>query len=325
MSDFWAGRRVLVTGATGLLGSWLTGELVDQGAEVVALVRDGVPRSRFYLAGLDRSVDSVRGALEDYPALERTLNEYEVEAVFHLGAQTIVGTANRSPLSTFEANIKGSWNVLEAARVSPLVQRVVVASSDKAYGDQPRLPYTEEAPLQGRHPYDVSKSCTDLLTQAYAQTYRLPVAIARCGNLFGGGDLNFNRLIPGTIRSLLRGENPVIRSDGTPKRDYFYVRDAARAYLLLAENLERPEVAGEAFNFGTHDPLNPLQVAQRILDLGGGSRLKLDVQNTWRGEIQDQYLDSSKARRVLQWQPAYAFDQALTETLDWYRDYFGRS
>ncbi len=321
MKDFWKGRRVLVTGATGLLGAWLTEALVERQAGVVALVRDTVPRSRFHLAGLDQKVDQVRGALEDYVLLERALNEYEVELVFHLGAQTIVGTANRSPLSTFESNIKGTWSLLEAARVSPLVKGVVVASSDKAYGDQPNLPYTEDVPLLGRHPYDVSKSCADLIAQAYARTYDLPIAIARCGNLFGGGDLNFNRLIPGTIRSALQNQAPVIRSDGTPKRDYFYAKDAARAYLLLAENLERPEVKGQAFNFGTNDPLTPLQITERVLKIMKKASLQPDVQKTWQGEIQDQYLDASRARQVLKWQPEYTLDSALEETVAWYQQH----
>lgn len=321
MKDFWKGRRVLVTGATGLLGAWLTEALVERQAGVVALVRDTVPRSRFHLAGLDQKVDQVRGALEDYVLLERALNEYEVELVFHLGAQTIVGTANRSPLSTFESNIKGTWSLLEAARVSPLVKGVVVASSDKAYGDQPNLPYTEDVPLLGRHPYDVSKSCADLIAQAYARTYDLPIAIARCGNLFGGGDLNFNRLIPGTIRSAFQNQAPVIRSDGTPKRDYFYAKDAARAYLLLAENLERPEVKGQAFNFGTNDPLTPLQITERVLKIMKKASLQPDVQKTWQGEIQDQYLDASRARQVLKWQPEYTLDSALEETVAWYQQH----
>jgi len=323
-TNFWNGRRVFITGATGLLGSWLTGELAARNADVVALIRDGVPKSRFFLAGLDQQVNIVRGALEDYATLERALNEYEIDTVFHLGAQTLVGTANRSPLATFEANIKGSWNILEACRVSPWVKRVLVASSDKAYGDQPCLPYTEDAPLIGRHPYDVSKSCADLIAQAYFKTYQLPVAIARCGNLFGGGDLNFSRLIPGTIRAALCGENPIIRSDGTPKRDYFYAVDAAKAYLLLAENLERGEVRGQAFNFGTQEPLTPIQVAEEILRLAGDRRLRLDIRKTWSGEIQDQYLDSSRARSVLGWRPEYDFNRAMQETLEWYRAYFAQ-
>lgn len=321
MSNFWQGRRVLVTGATGLLGSWLTEDLAAAGAEVVAIVRDGVPRSRFHLAGLDRKVTTVRGQLEEYSLVERSLNEYEVQLVFHLAAQTIVGTANRSPLSTFAANIQGTWNVLEAARTSPLKPGLVVASSDKAYGTQAQLPYTEEAPLAGRHPYDASKSCADLLAQAYAHTYQLPLTIARCGNLYGGGDLNFNRLVPGTIRSLLAGERPVIRSDGSPQRDYFYVRDAVRAYCLLAEALDRPEVRGQAFNFGVNQPLTPLQMAAAISRVLGRSGLEPVIENTWQGEIRDQYLDASKAKRVLGWKPAFSLEQGLQETVAWYQDF----
>jgi len=322
MSGFWKNRKVFVTGATGLLGSWLVEGLLARGAEVVALVRDGVPRSRFHLAQLDKKIITVRGALEDYRLLERTLNEYEIGTVFHLGAQTIVETANRSPLATFEGNIQGTWNLLEAARVSPLVQGVIVASSDKAYGDQEQLPYVETAPLQGRHPYDVSKSCADLIAQAYATTYAVPLAIVRCGNIFGGGDLNFNRLIPGTIRAIIQHERPVLRSDGTPRRDYFYVADAALAYLKVAEALEHAEVRGQAFNFGTNSPLNPIQVVEAILRLSGVKDLPPDIRSTWKGEIVDQYLDSSRARRVLGWEPQYTFDAAVQETIAWYRDYF---
>ena len=322
MKNFWENRKVLVTGATGLLGSWLVEALCERRAEVVAIIRDNVPRSKFHLAQLDKKTITVRGALEDYRLIERTLNEYEIELVFHLGAQTIVETANRSPLATFESNIQGTWHLLEAARVSPLVKGVVVASSDKAYGGQEKLPYVETAPLQGRHMYDVSKSCADLIAQAYAATYSLPLAIVRCGNIFGGGDLNFNRLIPGTMQAVVKHERPVLRSDGTPKRDYFYVADAALAYLKVAEALERPEVKGQAFNFGTNTPLNPVQVVEAILRLADVKDLTPEIRSTWQGEIQDQYLDSTRARRVLGWEPQYTFEAAIRETLGWYRDYF---
>ncbi|MBI4575665.1 MAG: GDP-mannose 4,6-dehydratase [Planctomycetes bacterium] len=318
---FWDGRRVLVTGATGLLGSWLAPALVERGAEVVALVRDWVPRSRFYLSGSDRAVAQVRGCLEDLPLLARALNEYEVEAVFHLGAQTIVGTANRSPLSTFETNVRGTWNLLEACRTSPTVRRVVVASSDKAYGAHERLPYTEDAPLLGAHPYDVSKACADLIARAYHRTWGLPVAITRCGNFYGGGDLNFNRLVPGTARSALRGERPLIRSDGTYVRDYIYVEDAVAAYLGLAEALDRPEVQGEAFNFSTGEPLAALDLARRVLAAAGREDLEPVVLDEATGEIHSQHLDSARARRVLGWQARHGLAAGLARTVAWYRDY----
>ena len=262
----WAERPVLVTGATGLLGGWLTEALLDRQAHVVCLVRDSVPSSRFVAEGIDRRVETVAGDIAEQAAVERVLGEYEIRTVFHLAAQTIVPVANRNPVSTFESNIKGTWSVLEACRRSPLVSEVVVASSDKAYGAQPVLPYREDTPLQGQTPYDVSKSCADLIAQSYAHTYGLPVAVARCGNFFGGGDLNWSRLVPGTMRDLLAGRPPVIRSDGSLVRDYVYVEDGASAYLSLAESLmdRRDELRGRAFNFSLQQPLTVLDMLAHI-------------------------------------------------------------
>ena len=255
MSDsksFWRDRPTFVTGATGLLGSWLTTRLVDLGSDVTCLVRDWVPQSLLMRSGnLDR-VKIVRGDLCDQSLLEWTLGEYETATVFHLAAQTIVGIANRNPVGTFESNIRGTWCLLEACRRSPQVREIIVASSDKAYGEHEKLPYDEEAPLRGRYPYDASKACADLVTQSYAATFALPVAITRCGNLYGGGDLNWNRIIPGTIRSVLRGEQPIIRSDGRSVRDYFFVEDGVAAYLLLAERLAAtPSCAAKHSTFPT--------------------------------------------------------------------------
>lgn len=321
MTAFWRDRPVLVTGASGLLGAWLVEELVRRGARVTCLVRDWVPDSRLMDPGTLARVRTVRGELEDHALLVRALNEYEIDTVFHLGAQTIVGTAARSALSTFEANIRGTWNLLEACRAcGRLVTRVVVASSDKAYGSHDALPYTEELPLQGRFPYDVSKSCTDLIAFSYFHTYRLPVAVTRCGNLFGGGDLNFNRLIPGTIRSALLGEAPVIRSDGTFVRDYFYVRDAVEAYLQLAERLPDERFVGQAFNFGTEAPLSVIELVDRILALMGLPELRPRILNEATHEIPRQYLDCTKARRMLGWSPAYSLDEGLLATIAWYRE-----
>jgi CDP-glucose 4,6-dehydratase len=318
----WRNQRVFVTGATGLLGSWLTEELVRRGAEVTCLVRDWVPQSRLLAGGLPRKATIVWGDLEDYTLLVRALNEYEIDTVFHLGAQTIVGTAGRSALSTFEANIRGTWNLLEACRTcAKLIQRVIVASSDKAYGAQDRLPYTEDMPLQGRFPYDVSKACADLIALSYYHTYRVPLAITRCGNLYGGGDLNFNRLIPGAIRSALRDERPIIRSDGTYVRDYFYVKDAVAAYLLLAEQLPGEHCVGQAFNFGTETPAAVLQVVRTILDLCGKDDLQPRVLNEAAHEIVAQYLDCSRARQTLGWHAIYQLEDGLHETISWYRSY----
>jgi CDP-glucose 4,6-dehydratase len=318
---FWQDRRVFVTGCTGLVGSWTVRALLERGAHVVGLVRDQVAGSELHRSGLSGRIDVVRGDLADYALLERALAEYEVQTVLHLAAQTIVGIANRSPLSTFETNIKGTWCLLEAARRCGHGPQVVVASSDKAYGDQPVLPYTEDAPLQGRHPYDASKSCTDILALTYHHTYRLPVCVTRCGNFYGGGDLNWNRIVPGTIRSVLRGERPVLRSDGSCVRDYFYVKDGAAAYLHLAECMARqPEVLGQAFNFSTEIQVSVLEMVDRILRRMG-SALAPDVRAEAKNEIQHQYLSAAKARRMLAWAPRWSLDEALSETISWYREF----
>jgi len=312
---------VLVTGATGLVGSWLTRRLHEAGADVVCLVRDWVPRSELVRGGAIQCVNVVRGDVRDRDLLERTLGEYEVDTVIHLAAQTIVGIANRNPISTFESNVQGTWNLLEACRRSPAVKSIVVASSDKAYGDQEELPYDEDTPLEGRHPYDVSKSCADLITQAYAKSYGLPVAVTRCGNFYGGGDLNWNRIVPGTIRSVVRGERPVIRSDGQYVRDYFYVEDGAAAYMLLAEQLSaRPELRGLAFNFSNEIQVTVLDLVKRILDCMK-SPLQPDVRNEASNEIRHQYLSAERARRMLQWSPLFALDEGLQRTVAWYREY----
>ncbi len=322
---FWKNRNVFVTGASGLLGSWMSEELVRRGANVTVLLRDWVPASRLNQTGLLDRVNAVRGELEDAPLLLRALNEHEIETVLHLGAQTIVGTASRSAVSTFEANILGTWNLLEACRALPRqVRRVIVASSDKAYGEHPTLPYTEDAPLQGRFPYDVSKSCADLITFSYYHTYHVPVAVTRCGNLFGGGDLNFNRLIPGTIRSALQNEHPLVRSDGSFVRDYFYVRDAVNAYLLLAERMDDPAFHGQAFNFGTETPLSVLEVVRAVLDRMKKPDLAPIILNEASHEITRQYLDCAKARRMMDWHPSFTFEQGLDEAIAWYRDWLDR-
>jgi CDP-glucose 4,6-dehydratase len=324
MTSFWQDRRVFVTGCTGLVGAETVRTLLGRGAHVVGLVRDHVAGSEFFRAGLARQIDIVHGSVEDYALLERALAEYEVQTVIHLAAQTIVGIANRCPLSTFEANIKGTWCLLEAARRCGAPPQVIVASSDKAYGEQTRLPYTEAAPLQGRHPYDASKSCADILALTYQHTYGLPVCVTRCGNFYGGGDLNWNRLVPGTVRSVLRGRRPVIRSDGSYVRDYFYVKDGARAYLHLAECMaERPGVVGEAFNFSNELQVTALEMVRTILRLMG-SDLEPDVRGEAANEIRHQYLSAEKARRLLDWRPHYRLEEALRETITWYRGYLVR-
>jgi len=322
-SQVWLDRRTLVTGGTGLVGSWLTRRLKEAGADVVCLVRDWVPQSEAVRSGTLEEVKVVRGDVCDRDLMERTLGEYEINTVFHLAAQAIVGIANRNPISTFETNIAGTWNVLEACRRSPAVQAVVMASSDKAYGDQETLPYAETAPLEGRHPYDVSKSCADLIGRTYGVTYHLPVAITRCGNFYGGGDLNWNRIVPGTIRSILRGERPVIRSDGKYIRDYFYVEDGAAAYMLLAERLlENRAVAGNAYNFSNEIQVTVAELVTLILEKMGSS-LKPDIKNEASNEICHQYLSAERAKKELGWRPLFTLEEGLARTVAWYQDFFG--
>jgi CDP-glucose 4,6-dehydratase len=322
MSDSWIDRQVFVTGATGLLGSHLVNDLVKRGANVVCLVRDQVSQSHFHRLGLHEKVTIVQGALEDYPLLERSLNEHEIETVFHLGAQTIVGTANRNPLSTWESNVRGTYQLLEACRRNErLVKRVIVASSDKAYGDQPELPYKEDAPLIGRFPYDCSKSCTDLISISYFKSYGTPVCITRCGNLFGAGDLNWNRIVPGTIRSFLRGEAPIIRSDGKFVRDYFYVEDAAAAYIHLAEMMEKDGIAGEAFNFSDEKPMDVLALVDTIARLMHKTELKPQVLGQASNEIREQFLSAEKARQMLSgWSPRFGLEEGLRRAIGWYTE-----
>jgi CDP-glucose 4,6-dehydratase len=321
VSTAWSSRRVLVTGATGIIGSWLTSHLLDLGADVTALVLDADSRSQLVRSrDIDR-ITVIPGRLESFDDVERAIVGPEIDTVFHLGAQAIVGTALRSPRATFETNIRGTYNVLDACRLHRnMVRRVIVASSDKAYGTSSRLPYTEDQPPLGRHPYDVSKSCTDLLATSYAMTYELPVAIARCGNVYGGGDLHWNRVVPGTIRALLEDRAPEVRSDGNYTRDYIHVDDIAEAYVVLAENLHRRDLWGEPFNFAAGEPVTVLDLIAAITRVIGSNRepVILDVA---RAEIPHQHLDPSKAERLLRWRSRIGLNEGLARTVSWYRDY----
>lgn len=318
--SFWQDRPVFVTGAFGLVGASTVSMLLERGAYVAALRRDIVPGSLLAQSNQDKVV-VIDGDLSDQLELERILGEYEIRTVIHLAAQAIVGVANRNPVSTFESNIRGTWNLLEACRRSPLVAEIVVASSDKAYGDQPVLPYTEDMPLLAKHPYDVSKACTDLIAQSYASNFGLNITISRCGNFYGPGDLNWNRIVPGTIRSVLRGNVPTIRSDGTLVRDYFYVEDGAEAYLTLAEKMHGTDVLrGHVFNFSTEEPLTVLEMTDRILKLMG-SDMKPEVKGEASGEILKQHLSSAKAREILGWKPKFSMDEGLKKTVAWYTDF----
>ena len=318
-NTYWSDKRVLVTGASGMVGSWLTRWLSESGAYTVAFIADTDPQSELIRSGIINKINVINGRLENYDDIERAINNHEVDSIFHLGAQPIVGAADRAPRHTFESNIQGTWNLLDACRtLTPLVKRIVVASSDKAYGTQSVLPYTEDMSMNGDHPYEVSKSCTDLISTTYAHTYGTPVTIARCGNIYGGGDLNWNRIIPGTFRALLRGEQPILRSDGTFIRDYLHVDDVVSAYLALGENSDKPEFAGHAFNFSDESPLTVMQIFSAICEAAGKPNTKPVVLNEATGEIKDQYLDSTKAREVLGWHARVSLQDGLKKSFSWY-------
>lgn len=319
--SFWRGKSVLVTGVGGFVATHLASQLAGAGASVAGILRDSRGSRRLEAFGLLDRIDLVHGAIEDYALMQRAFNEYEVEYCFHLAAQAIVGIANRSPISTFESNIRGTWSVMEAARNSALVKGVVMASSDKVYGDHDVLPYTEDAPLLARYPYDASKLCAEVIARSYAAMFDLPLGVVRCANIYGGGDLNWSRVVPGTIRSMLMGEEPVIRSDGTLERDYMHVHDAVSAYVTLAQELDRPDVRGQAFNFGWGRGYSVLEIVETVLR-EGGSDLKPKVLGQNKGEINRQWLDSSKAERVLNWRPAVPLDEGIRESIGWYRNYF---
>jgi len=338
---FWRDRRVLLTGATGLLGSHLARKLTELGAEVVALSRDqnlfaapkrsdaNRPQGGREPSGASAQMQQMRasvvfGDCRDGALLRRVLSDYEVDTVFHLAAQTLVGPANLDPTTTFETNIAGTWRLLEACRFLPHVRQIVFASSDNAYGQQKQFPYAETAPLQGSQPYAVSKSCADLIAQTYAKTYGLPVSISRCGNFYGPGDLNWNRIVPGTIRSVLRGQRPLIRSDGRALRDYLYIQDALAAHLLLAQEMAtRRELCGQAFNFGGGAPLSVVELVRAILKACRREDLQPEVRGEAQNEITNQSLDTHKARQTLGWKPRWSVEEGLKETVDWYRERLG--
>ena len=321
--SFWSGKNVLVTGATGLVGSWLVQELLLQGANVSCLVWDADPTSELISSKLIDQTSVINGDLADIPACEKAISSSNCEYIFHLGAQTIVGEAMQDPVRTFRSNIQGTWNLLDSIRNSKTpIKSVVVASSDKAYGTANTLPYKEDFPLHGDGPYDVSKTCTDLLAQSYATTYGLPISVARCGNIYGGGDLNWSRIVPGTIKSLLMDETPILRSDGTFIRDYVHVDDIVEAYLFLAEQTEAKNIQGEAYNFSRDEPLSVLDIYREVCSVVVGKYVEPKILSTTTAEIKDQHLDSSKAREELGWKSTVTLEKGITKTFDWYLNYF---
>ncbi len=320
---FWKEKNVFVTGADGFIGGWVAKRLVDEGANVTVIVRDMKVENAFDSLVFRQKVNIVQGDIADTLLMQRIMNEFSIEYVYHLAAQAIVGIANKSPLSTFETNIKGTWNILEAARNCSSIKGVVVASSDKAYGDQEKLPYTEDQPLKGLYPYDASKVCTDVLTRCYFKTYGLPIAVTRNANTYGGGDMNFNRIVPQTIKSLIDGEVPVIRSDGLLERDYMYIKDAVDAYLLIGENMDREDVMGNAFNFGVGQPISVINLFNKMIKISG-SKIKPKILNQASNEIKRQYLCVDKVKKTFGWEPRYSLDAGLKETMEWYKRYFAK-
>ncbi len=324
-ASFWIDRPVLITGCSGLTGSWLAARLDKSGADVVGLIRDQIPGSQLYRSGTIKKISVVYGDISDYKLLERALVEYEIDTIFHLAAQTIVSIANRAPLSTFETNIKGTWSLLEAARRNPTVHHILVASTDRVYGDQEALPYVEDMALLGSHPYDVSKSCAELIARAYAKTYDLPLVITRFANIYGGGDLNWNRLIPGSLRSVIRGERPIIRSDGSLKRDYVFVEDVVKGYLIAAEQLQSDSFRGQIFNMGTDKPTSVLDVVKNIIAISDQPQLTPLILNEEKKAMVDKHVDSKKAEDMLGWNPQHNLRSGLSKTMDWYREFLAAS
>ena len=319
----WKGTNVLVTGADGFIGSHVAKALAEKGAGVVTIVRDIKKINNIDILKIKNKISILHGNLINFEDCERCIHEYDIEFCFHIAAQAIVGPANRSPLSTFESNIKGTWNVLEACRTSKTVKGLIIASSDKAYGQQKKLPYTEQSPLKGYYPYDASKACAEMLARSYYMTYNLPLAITRNANTYGPADMNLNRIIPDVVTRLIKDTQPVIRSDGTPERDYMYIKDAVDAYLTLAENLHRKEVLGQAFNFGTGRPINVLDLYKKIIKIMG-KNVEPKILGEAKNEIDRQYLDSGKAKKNLNWEAKYDIDSGLKETIEWYKEYFSK-
>jgi len=319
--NFWKNKKVLVTGYDGFLGAHLTKKLLEFEAKIVGI---DIAKKKTYpiLKNLQKKVETIKGDVAHLTLVNKIIEKYRPEIIFHLAAQAIVGEAVNIPIRTFKSNIEGTWNILEACKRKKFIEGVVVASSDKAYGEHKLLPYKEETPLRGIYPYDVSKSCADLLANTYFKTYSIPVCVTRCGNIFGPGDLHFSRIIPDAMRSIIKNKRFVIRSDGRFTRDYIYVEDVVRGYILLAEKMKKFKLSGQSFNFSNERPLTVLELFKKITEVSGRYNLKPRVLNRVKYEIKHQYLSSKKARKMLGWKPECVLEEGLIKTLQWYRDYF---
>ncbi len=318
--NFWKDKKVFITGADGFIGGWIAKTLIEKEANVTVVIRDTKREDSLDLHNIRKKVNIVKGDIVDYPLMQRIMNEYSIQYVFHLAAQPLVEIATRSPLSTFESNIKGTWNILESARLTKTVEGVIVASSDKAYGNQEKLPYSEDQPLQGIYPYDASKVCTDVLTRSYFISFGLPVIVTRNANTYGGGDLNFGRMIPGAIISSLQGKEMNIRSDGTPERDFIYIIDVVNSYLSLAENIKNKNVVGNAFNTGSGNPIQVIDLFKLVTKLTG-NKIEPKVLGEATNEIDKQYLSTEKIKKTIGWKAKYTLEEGLKETIEWYRNY----
>lgn len=317
--NFWKEKNVFLTGATGLVGSHIAKELIKYNANVIALLRSKNPSSYFFREGCDKKTTIVYGDLKDFDKISDIITRYEIESIIHLGAQPIVGTALVNPRETFRTNIDGTVNILESARKSTSIKEIIIASSDKSYGKSSTLPYTEDMPLKGTSPYDVSKSCADLISLSFAETYDLPVVVTRCGNIYGAGDLNFNRIVPGAIKAALTDSVLEIRSDGKMVREYTYIKDIVNGYLMLAENIEKTK--GQAFNLGSGERYTVIEVVDKVSKIIG-KKIKTKILNTAKNEIPEQYLSSEKIKILLGWKCNYDFEAGLSETFPWYADFF---
>lgn len=318
-SSFWKDKNVFLTGASGMVGGHIAQRLISYGANVIALLRSKDPRAYFYSEGIDKKTIFAYGDLKDFWRICDIVTRYEIETILHLGAQPIVGTALTNPIETFRTNVNGTMNILEAARKAPTVKQIVVASSDKAYGTSAKLPYSEDMPMRGNAPYEVSKSCADLISLSYAETYEMPITVTRFGNIYGPGDLNFNRIIPGAIKAGLTDTVLNIRSDGKMIREYLYVEDVVNGYLMLAENIKK--TAGEAFNFSSGERFNVTGVVEKVENCLG-KKIRTKILNIAKNEIREQYLSSEKIRKLLGWNAKYIIEEGLKEMIPWYKKFF---